>query len=412
MAFNFKDLTDEVKRRATVDQSGTQFDTAIKNTINTSFFRISREAMWRSLRRKATIDTIATYTTGSGGGTFTKDSKSITMVGATFLTDDIQPGRRISLQGDSREFTIRTITGETTLTIDQNYTGTTISGTGTYSILGQEEYNLPVQTTHRVFLWHEEFSSPITLTYITDQDFYGFGVLNTTEQTPTHYRMWGEDMIDKQLKDASVITISSSDTSDTNVEIVVFGEVSNLPDSETIITNASNGTTTVNGLKSFTSVERIVKSSSTTGRITATANSTNTTVVVLPTGDTTAGILYSKFQLHPLPDKVFTLNIQYYKQPYRLVGDNDVHELGQDFDEAIILLATGKIKFEQNQKEGKEFFGLYKDEIRSLKKTNVDKMDWFPTLRRGGRGTRDILVHPHLGLSQFGSNFGIRTGHA
>ena len=142
MTITFSDLQAEVARRATRDQSGTQFDTAIKNGINSSLFRVAREALWRQLRRKTTFDTIIKYNSGSGGGTFTKDSKSITVVGATFLTDNIAVGRRINLQGSSKNYTIATITGETTLTLDQNYTGTTISGSGTYSILAQEEYNM------------------------------------------------------------------------------------------------------------------------------------------------------------------------------------------------------------------------------------------------------------------------------
>ena len=66
MLYTFKDLQDEVKRRATRDQSGTTFDVAIKNIINTSLFRIGREALWRSLRRKGIVTTVTSYTTGSG----------------------------------------------------------------------------------------------------------------------------------------------------------------------------------------------------------------------------------------------------------------------------------------------------------------------------------------------------------
>jgi len=171
--FTYKNMQDEVKRRATKEEGGTQFDTAIKNIINTSLFRLAREGLWRQLRRKTTFDTITTYTTGSGGGTFTNGSKSVTIVGATLLTDDIAVGRRITLQGSNIEYTIKTITGETTLTIDVNFDGTTISGTGTYSILPQEEYNVPIQASHRMFLWHEQYGYPFMMTYITDQNFYG-----------------------------------------------------------------------------------------------------------------------------------------------------------------------------------------------------------------------------------------------
>ncbi len=409
MAYTYKDLQDEVKRRATLDQSGTQFNTAIKNLINSSLFRIARESLWRVLRRRATFDTVTTYSTGSGGGTFTKDSKSISCTSATWLTDNIDIGRRIKFQGDSTVYTIKTITGETALTIDQVYTGSTISGTGTYSILGQEEYNLPIQTSHKVFLWHEAFGNPLMLDYITDQDFFGFGIDNTNESTPVGYRMWREDMVDEQLLEASTITISSSVSGDTNIDVTIFGVVSNFPDFETITTNSSNGTTTVTGSKSFSSVSRVVKAASTTGRITVTANSANATVAVLPVGDTTAGIQFSKIQLYPLPNAIITMNVEYYEEPYRLVNDGDVTTLGQEFDEAIILLATSKLKFEQNQDEGEKFFSLYQDEVRSLKKTNADKIDWTPTLRSGRKSRAGQFVHPYLQTSQVGANFGLRN---
>lgn len=404
MALLFSDLQNEVKRRATRDQGGTAFDDGVKNIINTSIFRIGREACWRSMRRKATFDTSGTYTTGSGSDTFTNGSKNVTIGGATLITDGIRIGRRIKLSGDSQIFTIRTITGETTLTIDQNYGGTTTSS-GTYSILGQEEYNLPIQTSHRVFLWHEDFGHPYLLTYLTDREFYDLGIDNTIEDTPTHYRMWGEDMVDEQLLAASTITISSSSSSDTSIDVTIFGVVSGYPDYETITTNASNGTTAVAGNKSFTSVERVVKAASSVGRITVTANSTNTNVAVLPVGDTTSGIVYRKIQLYPLPSTVFTMNVQYYKDPYRLVNSGDVHELGQDFDEAIILLATAKLKAESNQKESGVFYNLYQDEIRNLKKNNMDKIDWFPTLKRPGTRGR-MGLHPQLSFQQIGSHYG------
>lgn len=401
----FKDLQDEVKRRSTHEQGGAQFDIATKNIINASIFRISREALWRVLRRKSTFDTVATYTTGSGGGTFTNGSKNITVSGATFITDNIKIGQRIKLQGDSDYFTIKTITGETTLTIDKNYSGTTISGTGTYSILGQEEYNLPIGAGNRMFLWHEEYGYPYQLNFMTEQSFYSCGASNTTESIPTHYRMWGEDMVIEQLLEASTVSVSSSSASDTTQEITIFGIVSGYPDSETVTLNGTSSSTTT---KSFSSVEYIVKNASTEGRVTATGNSGNSTISVIPSGDIMAGLMQRKIQLYPLPNKVFPINIQYYKDPIRLVNDGDVSGLGADFDEAIILLSVSKIKSETSQQEGDRFFAHYKDELRTLKKTNMDKIDWFPSLKRPyAKGSRQ--PHPNLLYQQVGSNFGHRV---
>jgi len=409
MSMTFKDLADEVKRRATKDQSGTQYDTPTKNLINTSLFRISREAPWRIMRRKTHFRTKKYYEAGSGAGAFTVNTSTITITGATFLTEGVRVGRRIKLEGDGQYFIIRKVTGETAITLDHSYSGSSVTD-GTYKILGQEEYNLPVQAGHRMFLWHEEWGYPYKMNYITDQDFYQTNAYNTDEDIPTHYRMWGEDMVMEQPKEASVMRIASSASGDTSIKVTVFGTVAGYPDFEVITTNSSNGTTVVNGSKSFQTVERVVKNASTTGRITVDCNTANTIVAVLPVGDTTAGIIYRKIQLYPLPSSAFDMNIQYYKDPYRLVADEDVHELGQDFDEAIILLAVSKIKGETEIKQGTEtFYTMWQDEMRSLKRTNADKIDWFPKLKRAGQGSRDFLVHSNLSYRQVGSFYGPRV---
>lgn len=402
MSMTYSDLQNEVLRRSVREQGGTQFTTAIKNVINSSLFRVAREALWKPLRRKATFDTITTYSTGTGAGTFTNNSKSVTITGATFLTDNIAVGRRFKPSGSTTNYIIATITGEETLTLDRVYDGTTTS-TGTYSILAQEEYNLPIQANTRCFLWHEEYGCPYKLQYLTDQSFYSNGMDTTTESTVLAYRMWGENNVIEQPKAASVVTIVSSSTSDTSVDITVFGTVSGYPDYEVI---NSNGTTPVNGTKSFTSIDRIAKGQPSIGRITCTTDSAVTTTAVFPVGDTTSGIKYSKVQLYPLPSAVHPIHVQYYKEPYRLVNDTDIHEFGQDFDEAIILLSVAKINVENNKDEGTDFFQLYQDEIRSLKKTNVDKIDWFPKLGRGVQSIGSGSVHPILSYQQIGPNYG------
>lgn len=411
MALTYSELQDEVARRATKDQGGTQFTVPIKNSINFSLKRVAREALWRQLRREITFDTVVEYTTGSGGGTFTNGSKNVTVVGATFVTDNIQPGRLIKLEGDSTVFTVSTVTGETTLTINQNYDGTTISGTGTYSISAKEEYVLPIQVNHRMFMWHEDRGSPLLMSFVTDQDFYSIGPNRETTGIPTTYRMWGFDMALAQPTEGSVVTVSSTDSADTSIGITVFGTVAGFPDSEVITTNSSNGTTAVSGSKSFTVIERVVKNKSSVGRINATTNSANVTVATIPTGDTTIGVNYSKVKLYPLPTTVFTMNVNYYKDVYDLVNPGDVHELGGDFDEAIILLATSKIDSETNKIEMDRTFQLFKDELKSLKRKNVDKIDWMPTLLRAknsrhSRSGSDFRVANNLTISQFGSFFG------
>lgn len=409
----FLDLQDEVKRRATKDQGGTQFNTGIKNVINTSLFRVNREAPWLSMRRKSFITTETSYTTGTGAVNVTNGSASFSVTGATFITDNIQIGRKIKFGTDGGYYIIRSITSETAGTVDRLYAGTT-STTTSYEILPTEEYNLPIQVNpKRDFLWHNFYGYPVQMEYMTEQDFRSYGINDNQVGIPLVYRSWGSDMVIQQPVQASVMRIASSSSSDTSKNITIFGTVSGYPDYEVITTNASNGTTAVSGSKSFTSVERVSKDATTLGRITVDANSAADTIAVLPVGDTTGGIMYSKVQLWPLPESVAPINVYFYKDPYRLVNDNDVHEMGADFDEAIILLAVAKVKYESSMNEdGDRFTNLYLDEIRSLRRTNMDKIDWIPTLQKPqfSRGAHRLSTNGRgLSYAQLGPYYGPRS---
>ena len=50
---------------------------------------------------------------------------------------------------------------------------------------------------------------------------------------------------------------------------------------------------------------------------------------------------------------------------------------------------------------------MYQDEVKTLKRTNVDKIDWFPKLEKFTRArASQPAVHPNLLYSQAGSHFG------
>ena len=403
MATTFKTLQDEIKRRGTRDQSGTTFDAGIKNIINFSISRIATDAPWRTLRRKTTFDTVTSYTKGSttGGASVTSGSTTVTVPNATFITDGVQIGRKVKITASGTYYYIKTIPSETTFTVDMNNFATTSTG-NTYEILPQEEYVLPMQISHRIFMWHEMFGYPYFLRYVTDMDFYTRGLYLVQKYPPTNYRMWGEDMVLNQVREPSVLSLASSSSSDVNISVMVFGTVSGYPDYEIITTDPSNGSATVNGLKTFSYVERVSKSVASTGRITCSANTAQDTITVLPVGDTTSGPLYAKVQLYPLPNMVAPIHVQYYKNPYDLINDSDVHELGEDFNEAIILLSVAKIKAEANLAEADRFMQFYIDEMRHLKTTNCDKFDWMPSLRRPRQSSVDALVAPNLLFRQVG----------
>lgn len=466
MSFAYSDLQQEVARRAVLNQSGSNYTVAIQNAINLSMWRIARDAKWRTLRRKAVLNTVTTYSVGTGFATCTTGSKVFKVTGATFISDGIRLGRYIKFDGSVIYFKIASITSETTGTLDQVFDGPSGTTLG-YGISPQEDYTLPIQIGHSAFLWHRKYGMPKIMKYIPAYDFYEAGVLDILTNIPVAYRMWGMDAAIQQPIAPSVMTIVSSSASDTNIPITIFGTVNGYPDYEII---TLNGTTPVSGAKSFSFVERMVKNSATIGLTTITANiQTNTysfnvtgitnspaigdtysnnavtftityinitglagaqigtftmtgsgapsasgtltkvssakgdtsitfsseskqavTIGVLPVGFTTTGVMYTKIQVYPLPNSVFPINVYYYKLPYQLVNAGDVPELGEDFSEAIILLACAKLKAEQNlATDSQNFMNLYKDEIDSLKKTNLDKIDWKMILKQPGDGDND-----------------------
>lgn len=402
--FTFLDLQQEVKRRALRNQSGTEYDEEIKNIINTSLFRTAREASWRVLRRKTYFTTKSSYTSGTNYVTVTRSSTAFSLISTAcdLWTDKIEIDRYIKFGTDSWHYIIRAINSNTNGVIDLAYRGTSATRT-TYEIYPQMEYNLPIQVDHRAFLWHEDYGYPYRMWYVPDQTFFDTGVDLVEKNTPTHYRMWGENTIMAQLPTATSLKFVSTSASDTTVQVIVFGDIAGYPTTETV---TLNGTTTITTSNEFISVERVAKDSNSYGRITITSSRGNYTIAVLPAGDTTATVKYSKVQLYPLPNRNFDINVYYYKDPYRLVNDDDIHEMGQEFDEAIILLSVTKIKYQDSQAEGDRWYQLYQDEVKNLKKTNVDKIDWLPTLQRPyetrGRG---YYIHPYLKRSQAGTFF-------
>lgn len=406
--FTYLDLQNEVKKRAIRNQSGTEYDTEIKNLINTSMFRIAREAKWRSLRCKTYFTTKSTYSSGTGYVLVTNSSTafSLTSTACDLYTDKIEVGRRINFGTSSWDYTIRAINSNTNGVLDLAYRGTTSTAT-TYEIYPQSEYNLPIQVDHRAFLWHEDFGYPFRMYYIPEQSFLNLGNTLTAENTPTHYRMWGENCVMAQPPTATPLTITLSSSTDATVEITISGKVGGYPHTE-VVAFATGATSTNTGYE-FESVDKISKDSSTVGTVTVTSSQGGYTVAVIPTGDTTGAVKYSKVQIYPLPTRDFDINVYYYKTPYRLVNDNDIHELGQEFDECIILLTVAKIKLQDAAEEGASWYKLYQDELKSLKANNIDKIDWLPLLQRPGDNRTDPYVTRNLKYSQAGAYYGPRV---
>lgn len=409
----YLDLQNEVKRRATRNQSGTQFTTGINSVINSSLFRIAREANWKQLRRKTTFSSDLTIAASSTAliTTATLGSNSFSGTGLNLLTQGVRVGRRINIQGSTQRYIITSITAENAFTTNLNWDGTSYSGTGTLTciIYGREDYTLPMQAGRIGLIWHEAYGYPFMMRFLTDFDFFTSGIVIENNNRPVYWRQWGEDDVLAQPLAASVMKVSSSSSSDSTVNVTVYGTVSGYPDQETIV---CTGLTANSGLKLFSSIERVVKDDVVTvGRISVVANDAgNTTIAVIPVGNIQNRFSYKHIQVWPLPNSTFNFNVQYYKDPSTLINNNDIHELGGQFDEAIILLATSKLKAEQNMlEEATVFMKLYEDELKNLKKYNADtNVNWSPALRRP-KNAADLTggqVARFLNYSQLGGSFG------
>lgn len=411
MSYIFSDMQTDVKARATLSESSNDYDTQVKNAINTSLTRVARAALWKQLRRRYEFDTVEEYTTGSGAVAATEDSASVTVTGATFITDGVVPGRYITIESGGTPYIVDTITGETTLTLNKAYSDSTTT-TGTYQIYGQGDYVCPINTKRIAFLWHEAYGYPYVMHYASDFDYYGSGNSQLDNNIPVVWKLWEFTSALAQPLEASALALTSSSSSDQNISVTVYGTVSGYPDQETIITNSSNGTTSVSGSKQFTYITRVVKNASTVGRLTLTANSTNVTVAVLPVGDTLGSVLWPKIGIHPFPDRVFPINVMYYEDVTRMVNDGDIHILGSDFDECIMLGAIVRLNYGQSKKSGDDALKLYLDELRSLKSVNADTVTTLMRTMKPanigafGRGNRP---HTYLNYTQLGGYYGPRV---
>ena len=411
-ALKFGDLQAEVKRRAFKNQSGALFTTASRRLINIALLTIERDSYWSQLRRKDTLTTVGEIT--GTAATFTKDSATVTDSSKTFLTSGVVIGQRIkntTSGGSSKVFIVKSVDSNTQITLTEDYDVTGGSANQSYTILGREEYNLPIDLERVALIWHEKFGFPHPLFFSTDFSFYRGGHSLDFTNTPTHYRLWGMDAAISQPRAASVMRIASSTSADKNLDVVIRGIVSDFPDLERIKTNGSDGTTAVSGSKSFTRVDEIFLEGAHTGRLTVDADSAATTVATIPVG--TAGTFpYQKIQLYPIPNEAIVHNILYYKKPRMLVEDDEVHELGGDFDEAIILLATARaLGAERQNLEHDRMMDDYNSELRSLRRRNADNLDYIiQQMLRGSRVRRGDFLAPGVLFRQLGSNFGPRVG--
>lgn len=378
---NYLEMQDQVLFRAGRDAQPAQFRAKVKLFLNIATRRVRTESLWPHLKKTERIDTEGDYTTGTIA--VTKDSATVTGTSTAWVTGNIRIGRRIVLPNND-VLIIKSVDSETSITLVQVYVGATDTSS-TYTILGREEYRTPLDFGWPAFLWHEKFGTPFMLDFVRREDFFRGQLSLRDSGTPRIWGMWGKTGVDRQPTSGSIMTISSSATADTSIPIRIEGIVSDLPDAETVTSNASNGTTAVDGSKSFTRVDRVTIDSdkTPTGRFTVTSNSTNVTVVVLPTNAISRSLEKFLFQVWPLPDSIIPLNMWYYQELLDMVNDDDRTQLGDEFDEVVIRMAHYlMMETLLNVQTAQQILAEYARAINKLK---------------GYYGTNPALRHVHRG---------------
>lgn len=138
-----------------------------------------------------------------------------------------------------------------------------------------------------------------------------------------------------------VLTISSSSSSDTSINVRIYGTVNDLPAYETITTDASDGTVSSSGSKAFSEVFSIVKLSTSVGEITV--SSVPTELVVIPAEKLALEQRFSYIKLYPILDQDMTIYFLKKRKQYVISSRNDFSILSNTHDNAILKLAEYNI---------------------------------------------------------------------
>jgi hypothetical protein len=211
------------------------------------------------------------------------------------------------------------------------------------TVIDQDFVTMPQQCAQILFLSQQ--SSPVWMEFENAANFvrrFYKSLQSTDTGTPKYWTPDGRVPILKQPTSASVVTIVSSSGSDLSQTVRVWGRNAN----GVLVTDTIqlNGTSTVAGTVSFTSIEKISKSSNTTaGIVTCTSNAAAVTLCRIAQREYVQSVIRIRLQL--IPDAVINMFLVGKKHMIPLVFDEDVPAF--DCVEAIIAATTARALREQ-----------------------------------------------------------------
>lgn len=176
-------------------------------------------------------------------------------------------------------------------------------------VASTSEYNLPKRVGEVIRVLSS--LSPYWVRIISEDQFDSKNPNPIASGNPELGMLFEVAGVEVQPSSASVISVSSNSAADTTQTVLVRGLVSGEEDVELL---TLNGTTVVNGAKSFTKIYALSKSALTAGMLTFTSNAaavTNATMSPL-----VKTLRVKKLRLDPIPSAVGTLTIKHFAAPY------------------------------------------------------------------------------------------------
>ena len=313
--FSFADIIslveNEISRNATF---ATAEETHIKKLINMTHKEICRKVALKNLKKEAVLSSNAAYTTGTVA--ITNGSTAVT--GSSTVWTSAMVNRKIRIGTDAAYYTVATFASATSITIDRNYTGTTVTA-ATYKIFELGIY-LPrdfVPGKEKLVRWLEEV------------DAWGYKIWDDIILSDPALEDFGSPICYSLLPDFERREPASGNlTADTNT-------------STTSIVDAALSSTTDDYYNNW-----IVKavSQTDTSEVTDYVGSTKTLTISPAITSLAVGSTYHLIDVRhlivpwPLLETAEDIFIEYYRMPIHLVNNYDFPDIPEEAGAEQLLL--------------------------------------------------------------------------
>ena len=240
-------------------------------------------------------------------------------------------------------------------------------------------------------------TTPQKLRFIPDDLFYDYIPNPTATGNPKWYRLWEEEGVEVRLSTDDMLEVLSDNSADTSQTVRIVGyDTSGLLRTESL---TLTGTTAVAGTITYDAgkILRVSKSADTTGIITVREKTADTVLVKL--APTERAPRFKIISFYPIPSSAISLYIEYYIAIRRLEGDNDVPDIPEKWFWLVRIGTMAKVYQYQGKLElFSSTMAMYGAGIRSMVKSDLQNIDFIPTLRNQFDAYRDVwltlLEHP------------------